>query len=156
MNLITLKLFRSFENRKLLALKIGTSPLGTKTRAVWIDGGIHARQRKLGLSGQMGGSMSGIQQRKLGLCGQIGASMPGRGNQGCVDIWEHPCQVEGTRAVWIDGGIHARQRELGLSGQMGASMRCTMYSTVQETRFGRYFYANTSIGKCVLYFKNQG
>jgi hypothetical protein len=35
--------FRSFEGNKLLALKIGRSPLGAKTRAVWIDAGIHAR-----------------------------------------------------------------------------------------------------------------
>jgi hypothetical protein len=31
------------ENRKILVMKIGLSPLGSDTRAVWIDGGIHAR-----------------------------------------------------------------------------------------------------------------
>lgn len=35
---------RSVEGRKILALKIGLSPLGAKTRAIWIDGGIHARE----------------------------------------------------------------------------------------------------------------
>jgi len=35
---------RSVENRVLYALKIGKSPLGNETRAVWIDGGIHARE----------------------------------------------------------------------------------------------------------------
>jgi hypothetical protein len=31
------------ENRTLLVMKIGLSPLGSSTRAIWIDGGIHAR-----------------------------------------------------------------------------------------------------------------
>ena len=35
---------RSVEGRKLYVLKIGMSPLGDNTRAVWIDGGIHARE----------------------------------------------------------------------------------------------------------------
>jgi len=35
--------FRSVEGRGIFGLKIGNSPLVTKTRAVWIDGGIHAR-----------------------------------------------------------------------------------------------------------------
>ena len=35
--------FRSVEGRGIFGLKIGSSPLGTETRAVWIDGGIHAR-----------------------------------------------------------------------------------------------------------------
>ena len=34
---------RSHEGRKILMLKIGKSPRGSDTRAVWIDGGIHAR-----------------------------------------------------------------------------------------------------------------
>lgn len=34
----------SVEKRSLLVMKIGLSPLGTKTRAIWIDGGIHARE----------------------------------------------------------------------------------------------------------------
>ena len=36
-------LYRTSQNRKLYALKIGRSALGNSTRAVWIDGGIHAR-----------------------------------------------------------------------------------------------------------------
>jgi len=35
---------RSHEGRKLLMLKVGKSPRGSDTRAVWIDGGIHARE----------------------------------------------------------------------------------------------------------------
>jgi len=35
---------RSHEDRKILMVKIGRSPLGPSTRAVWIDGGIHARE----------------------------------------------------------------------------------------------------------------
>ena len=34
---------RSHEGRKILMLKVGTSPKGAETRAVWVDGGIHAR-----------------------------------------------------------------------------------------------------------------
>merc|ERR1719392_500327 len=34
----------SHENRKILMMKIGRSPRGDETRAVWIDGGIHARE----------------------------------------------------------------------------------------------------------------
>ena len=34
---------RSHEGRKILMLKVGTSPRGAETRAVWVDGGIHAR-----------------------------------------------------------------------------------------------------------------
>ena len=34
---------RSHEGRKILMLKVGTSPRGSETRAVWVDGGIHAR-----------------------------------------------------------------------------------------------------------------
>jgi len=35
---------RSHEDRKLLMLKVGRSPRGSQTRAVWVDGGIHARE----------------------------------------------------------------------------------------------------------------
>lgn len=35
---------RTSENRKLYALMIGRSPQGNNTRAVWVDGGIHARE----------------------------------------------------------------------------------------------------------------
>ena len=35
---------RSVEGRKLYVLKLGMSPLGENTRAVWLDGGIHARE----------------------------------------------------------------------------------------------------------------
>jgi len=35
---------RSHEDRKILMLKVGRSPLGSETRAVWVDGGIHARE----------------------------------------------------------------------------------------------------------------
>jgi len=38
------ELGRSHEDRKILMFKIGRSPLGKNTRAVWIDGGIHARE----------------------------------------------------------------------------------------------------------------
>ena len=34
---------KSHEGRKILMLKVGTSPRGSDTRAVWVDGGIHAR-----------------------------------------------------------------------------------------------------------------
>ena len=34
----------SHEGRKILLLKVGTSPRGAQTRAVWVDGGIHARE----------------------------------------------------------------------------------------------------------------
>ena len=34
----------SVQGRKMYALKIGLSPLGKNTRAVWVDGGIHARE----------------------------------------------------------------------------------------------------------------
>jgi len=34
----------SHEGRKILMMKIGKSPRGSDTRAVWIDGGIHARE----------------------------------------------------------------------------------------------------------------
>ena len=34
---------KSHEGRKILMLKVGTSPRGSGTRAVWVDGGIHAR-----------------------------------------------------------------------------------------------------------------
>jgi len=34
----------SHEERKILMLKVGNSPRGSETRAVWIDGGIHARE----------------------------------------------------------------------------------------------------------------
>ena len=34
---------KSHEGRKILMLKVGTSPRGSETRAVWVDGGIHAR-----------------------------------------------------------------------------------------------------------------
>ena len=33
----------SHEDRKILMLKVGNSPRGSDTRAVWVDGGIHAR-----------------------------------------------------------------------------------------------------------------
>ena len=43
-DLITLtNMGRSHEGRKILMLKVGTSPRGAETRAVWVDGGIHAR-----------------------------------------------------------------------------------------------------------------
>jgi len=35
---------RSHEDRKILMLKVGNSPRGDETRAVWVDGGIHARE----------------------------------------------------------------------------------------------------------------
>merc|ERR1719400_1721499 len=35
---------KSHEGRKILMLKVGTSPRGSDTRAVWVDGGIHARE----------------------------------------------------------------------------------------------------------------
>jgi len=35
---------RSVEGRKMYMMKVGRSPLGDKTRAVWVDGGIHARE----------------------------------------------------------------------------------------------------------------
>lgn len=35
---------RSHENRSILMLKVGKSPAGNSTRAVWVDGGIHARE----------------------------------------------------------------------------------------------------------------
>ena len=34
----------SHQDRKILMLKVGTSPRGDQTRAVWVDGGIHARE----------------------------------------------------------------------------------------------------------------
>jgi len=34
----------SHEGRKILLMKIGRSPRGADTRAVWVDGGIHARE----------------------------------------------------------------------------------------------------------------
>jgi len=34
----------SVEGREILAVKIGKSPLGDKTRAVWLEGGLHARE----------------------------------------------------------------------------------------------------------------
>jgi len=34
----------SHENRKILMMKIGTSSRGDQTRAIWVDGGIHARE----------------------------------------------------------------------------------------------------------------
>ena len=34
----------SHQGRKILMLKVGTSPRGDQTRAVWVDGGIHARE----------------------------------------------------------------------------------------------------------------
>jgi len=34
----------SHEGRKLLMLKVGTSPQGAETRAIFVDGGIHARE----------------------------------------------------------------------------------------------------------------
>jgi len=38
------ELGKSHENRRIVMAKIGRSPRGDETRAVWIDGGIHARQ----------------------------------------------------------------------------------------------------------------
>ena len=38
---------RSHEERKLLMLKVGRSSRGGQTRAVWVDGGIHARYESL-------------------------------------------------------------------------------------------------------------
>jgi len=35
---------RSHEGRKIIMLKVGNSPRGSQTRAVWVDGGIHARE----------------------------------------------------------------------------------------------------------------
>jgi len=44
-SVITLtELGRSHENRRIIMAKIGRSPRGEDTRAVWIDGGIHARE----------------------------------------------------------------------------------------------------------------
>ncbi|XP_023335396.1 carboxypeptidase B isoform X2 [Eurytemora carolleeae] len=39
-----IRMGRSVEGRGIFGLKIGSSPLGTETRALWIDGGIHARE----------------------------------------------------------------------------------------------------------------
>merc|ERR1712107_903078 len=38
------ELGKSHEDRRIVMLKIGRSPRGAETRAVWIDGGIHARE----------------------------------------------------------------------------------------------------------------
>ena len=44
-NFVTLtEMGKSHEGRKILMLKVGTSPRGSETRAVWVDGGIHARK----------------------------------------------------------------------------------------------------------------
>jgi len=38
------ELGKSHEDRRIVMVKIGRSPRGAETRAVWIDGGIHARE----------------------------------------------------------------------------------------------------------------